>query len=831
MKSVLIKIGGILCLLVCALAQVGAQVRPDNYNDYIMDEANMTKTKLYAASPNSNNKHSEYGGVFTPKGELKILIVFVKFKNHNGPDDIEGYWPKKQAYPNWIKGNDFVFKSPNDFNNIPAYNKSLSRYYYDMTKHLPEKDRFKLYADYLTVEIDPQTSDFDDDRQWDRLVELACDELNKKYTKDELDKKLATCDKRKNCPDYLFDNSVDEQPDNVVDYVAFNFRYSKEKSWSADIIPQNMKKWQGSGGGYTSEKIVNKKVGSYYIRHGMVACLGIKPNVKTYIHEIGHQLYSAPHYGGCNNVLGEYLMTSKLWGMMPQISNEIYAGANAWERWYLGWINIKHDLKDKSQNGTYTIRDYYTTGDAIRIKMPYVDNQYVWLENHQGKTVYEKRWDYGEMLCNWKMPTPPTGLMIYVENLGTECDDNLIENGKNKMRLVNRDGNYDMLLQGYYEKRPEWCDNTLGKFKKNKDNPYSGYSTASNYLSDKNGDGEIDYTTDYNGGPKEQDEMIWVDDQFVYGNFAPNAGFQVGDKIGISTNPAIVNLQKFDNDNQKLERIRLNGISIKVLQKNANGDLTVQIKFDDYVFENDVRMCGDIILPPESITVNAGKIIDVDKSGTPNRTTKLNGQFVNPTIVSTSENTNMTLNSEASIILENESSFVIEKNSTMTLSDASIVVKKGCTLLVKSSATLNVKGKGFVLVEPGGYLCIEKGATIKLNDELSAIRFRNGAKMGVTSNISGVGTYYTTVSAIPYTGRGTISVYLNDVYIQNKTYSSNSYISGKNIYVGNSVSPKITSGNVVVKSGCTLILDAESEVLLDKGVEVQSGAVLETVKY
>lgn len=38
--------------------------------------------------------------------------------------------------------------------------------------------------------------------------------------------------------------------------------------------------------------------------------------------------------------------------------------------------------------------------------------------------------------------------------------------------------------------------------------------------------------------------------------------------------------------------------------------------------------------------------------------------------------------------------------------------------------------------------------------------------------------------------------------------------------------------NLVVKSGCTLILDAESEVLFDKNVDVQIGGSIETVgKY
>ena len=42
---------------------------------------------------------------------------------------------------------------------------------------------------------------------------------------------------------------------------------------------------------------------------------------------------------------------------------------------------------------TFTLRDFVTYGDVIRIKLPYKDsefasNQYIWLENHQsGKMI------------------------------------------------------------------------------------------------------------------------------------------------------------------------------------------------------------------------------------------------------------------------------------------------------------------------------------------------------------------------------------------------------------------------------------------------------------
>ena len=302
--------------------------------------------------------------------------------------------------------------------------------------------------------------------------------------------------------------------------------------------------------------------------------------------------------------------------------------------------------------------------------------------------------------------------------------------------------------------------------------------------------------------------------------------------MGIGTNPAITNLQTYNSSTYKLSPIYLNGISIQVIGKNASGDLTVRVKFDDYNFDNDIRMCGDIVFPPEIININTNVDILIDKGGTPNRTTEKKDVFINPSIISTSSNTNLKLFNNASITLENESAFILESNSTIEMSDNSrFIVKSGCTFKAKSGSNIIVKGSGKIIIENGAYFCIENGTNINLQDYLSVLNFHTGASLNVnTSVLTDPCTCKTSISSIIYNGNGSINQYQNDIYIQNETITRNRYITGRNIYVGRAVTTSKPQGDVIIKNGYFVIFDAEGETLIDRGFEVESGAGFEVIK-
>jgi len=190
-------------------------------------------------------------------------------------------------------------------------------------------------------------------------------------------------------------------------------------------------------------------------------------------------------------------------------------------------------------------------------------------------------------------------------------------------------------------------------------------------------------------------------------------------------------------------------------------------------------------------------------------------------------NTNYEFNKGCSIEIEDGGVLYLEKDKSMTLNSSNkIVVKKGGTLIV--GGNLDISEDGCIDVQAGGYLCVLLGAKLNLNNYLSVIRFYSGAKLGVNTSATNIpGSYYGVISSIKPNGDGCIALFTNNIYIQNQTISKNTYFSGKNIYIGNSITTSKPKGNVVVKTGNDLVLEAENEVLLDAGFEVAHGATLE----
>jgi hypothetical protein len=63
---------------------------------------------------------------------------------------------------------------------------------------------------------------------------------------------------------------------------------------------------------------------------------------------------------------------------------------------------VKSDTIKANGTATFYLRDFISTGDAVRILLPYTDagalNQYIWLENHRlkinnGKEDYPAYWE------------------------------------------------------------------------------------------------------------------------------------------------------------------------------------------------------------------------------------------------------------------------------------------------------------------------------------------------------------------------------------------------------------------------------------------------------
>jgi hypothetical protein len=122
----------------------------------------------------------------------------------------------------------------------------------------------------------------------------------------------------------------------------------------------------------------------------------------------------------------------------------------------------------------------------------------------------------------------------------------------------------------------------------------------------------------------------------------------------------------------------------------------------------------------------------------------------------------------------------------------------------------------------------QSGASIQLNDNESTIILRSGYIADVNSILPPTNSCIASSGTYPVTGNGRIKDYSNNLYIQNETISTNQHYIGNNIYVGNNVTPHKSQGNVTISGNNThVILDAEGNVVLDKGFKIELGSTLE----
>ena len=232
--------------------------------------------------------------------------------------------------------------------------------------------------------------------------------------------------------------------------------------------------------------------------------------------------------------------------------------------------------------------------------------------------------------------------------------------------------------------------------------------------------------------------------------------------MGNSYNPAIFEQQHYDLTTARLTPINLGGLSVELIAKNAAGDITVKVRYDDVNIVQNTRWSGDLQMMDVAgaangadVVVNAGKTLTINRSGTNNRHTKLAGSFINPTtFVCGGTNVLFLQNSGSTVSVEGaKTAFQVKDGGELKLNPygTTFAVKTGALLDIQSGGTYTgwyatttrieaggslvvrnggkLQGYGGVIqVQAGAYLCIEAGAD--LNDRGVILDVAPGAIIG-----------------------------------------------------------------------------------------------------
>jgi hypothetical protein len=687
---------------------------------------------------------SMHGKNMVAHGTVRALVVLVEFDYANPALDPypngTAAWPA-HALPNWVDNVDLTYNLfEHDESAIPPQ-ASMTRFLWDASG-----GDFHLVADYLSDIVTLPTTNGLAFSLFPSTVAQVCNAINQSYTT------LTTHFGNDAFSDYdkwtisSSNSGLDRPPvgDSSYDHVFFIFRNALDASSGTGRASP------GSPG-----TILTHAANSYTVFGAENA-----PPTKIMCHEFSHLQFggNAFHCAGGGNTPPPYYVhqywISQVggWSMMGAANASLMTWS-AWDRYRLGWtsdtnhsivcrdeanLNNKNgDLNpmNPTDAGTYLLRDFVASGDAIRIKLPYTDPskspQYLWMENHQGRDQNGHpfdRWHYEDAPC---VENLVPGLNMYMQidrevRTSTIYSEVFAESHptyggyEDYLRPLDASGHYD-LTYGSSIISPQCVGGeTYYPFVRALPNPLTGMGDTHWNTKDRNGDGELRREHDFT---LNQSELLnGVVNHHLYNLGNPRQEFTLTSNhtlLGIGTNPSSASAMNIVGGNgngpssKNLRRIYLNGVSVELMAQNTDGSIKVQVRFDDVDVDNDARWCADEIqLNPVatstgySLNVTAGKTVTLDRGTTATRRNNpemYNGQpvFNSATLMRCPANTWLNL--------DPNSNFVVDGGSTLRLESGSrLDVGNGAVLRVKRGSRLELMGGSVLNVLPGGQVIIEE---------------------------------------------------------------------------------------------------------------------------
>lgn len=670
----------------------------------------------------NNNKSSIYGDSFTPKGDLRALVIYVNFKEPalNSERHEMTHWPIGSKFPVYY-GKSVVdertgkliwaHQDPSDFQTKTYFNNdiylNLSEFYYAMSQ-----GKFRFYAEVLKDPITNKPIDININPKgitsYGEIVEKVYHKIAEIFPQDY---DWSRFDNIQNNPSFEFNSSVsfdNPQPDNKIDYVILNFR--NDNRWSPHPNGQIKSNWPKAIAGAGIEKTIGRnsrgdiKIGGKSGIRIFFSQGKIYERIELIIHEMAHTFINNPHTVMANKASGDYYYYNYGWGLMDSFSNFMPL-ANSWERWYAGWINITHDINEKNyvKKKQYLLKDYLEFGQTMRIKLPNTENEYIWLENHQLNNPYYKRPDLLVDAFGDSIITKQKGLVGFIEKIAPSREELYpFSRGTNGIKIIYGKGNYDYTFKELKEEAYAWGSEILD-VKKEDVNAYGGQHEASFFRYDFNDNDKIEHAKSANGARGNYIDgynIIEVDGRPVWGYVGPNLTLP-NKKLSAFSNPPLTNFQKFDWRRDKMAPVILHSLSIHPKKMN-NGIYQISINYEDGKIGNDFRMTGNIVLPAGvKIILEKKKKLTINKSKTYNSSKSINGSFI--------KNTNF--------LVENEGTFQFNKKSTIILNEnSSLIFKKGSHLILEKGVKIIVKNGATLKIEEGVLFDIDKKVEISIFD-------------------------------------------------------------------------------------------------------------------
>lgn len=658
-------------------------------------------------------RYSKNGFYLPPRGETRVLVIFAEIcymQGANDPTPPAGNpgWPA-HSLPVW---KDSIF----DTHNVPGGSGLLTKYFKEASS-----GEYLLLGDYLLAPDNGGVFIISTKGKRDNnlLLQAIHEKLGSNIVTGAGFSSIDDFDKW-----FLNDPGLPASPPGQIrkwDHVMVIWRNSRDHNGNEMNGVGDVGANLGTLLGFSTDTYSSFAKYNYFSMHVMR-------------HEFSHLLLGGNnfHVGGGNSGANYWIPTTGGWSMLGLYRSSIMSW-NAWDRQRLDWnlpgnqynpsvrnangtleMNGDLDASIASHSGIYTLRDFVSTGDALRIRLPYINpqtnfEQFIWIENHQGMAFngsYTDRFQFENHAC--VDPLVP-GLMMYLQ-IGNEVREapssaalfgpsyedylrNIPANG-----FFDRNFNNDTVLNSCVAWKYRY------PFIREFENPLTGGGDQEDYTVDINGDDVINLK-DQRGNDVELKDGVHLKKLFSLGNSSHVFTMNGNKKIGVGTNPSSASMMNMvsheapTNHPKDLRKIYLNGVSVEMLEQLANGDIRIKVRFDDVDVNQDVRWCADeIVLNPIqsesgfSLNVKSGKKITLDQGHTATRMTNpivFDGEkvFASPTYFRAKSGAFINLEEGADFVISNRSTMHLETGSKLIANASSrVIVKAGSKLIVDDCA-------------------------------------------------------------------------------------------------------------------------------------------------
>ncbi len=581
-----------------------------------------------------------------------------------------------------------------------------------------------------------------------------------------------------------------------------------------------------SGSGYGVFAYPRKKIkmgASFYAYDvGNYQCIGdgdIRVSLSV-DHEFAHCLFgnNSFHTSGGNHygdpIINSFMGLQSGFGLMGGSRTSLIS-CNGYDRWRMDWRSPSNIAYPIAANGvdsdisvpfsgtrTYYLRDFLSYGDAIRIKLPYVGtseepNQYLWIENHQVGENNKREWLRYSNLPGSCRPSGTAGIYCYYQ-IGrdilesSDSTEVFFSSEKDNLKIASAEGNYDIEHIGYEKDCFNWQNRPIIRYLK--ENPLTGVNDQTEIYINNRGTNVIEPSYDHLDFPiKEKNSILY--------NKLPSLGdefdsFQDGDQIKIDTNPASVNvlthhsvlykssssyiqLNPVDND-RNTRTIYLSGLRIgfeEVSQNESGKIFKVEIGWDDYEINQNVRWCGTIELN-ESVIIKSNNSVNLEQGLSTvkaNNPVIFNGDYVfaDATVLQCNDNSYFEINDNAELKISENSSFILSSGSELKL-------KNGGLINVDTGGTFSTQEGSFISIDGINWIHSTTGTTDICNATIIGNGYLNGTALFLSfenQSLSGMGIYnaWNTITCdnVTINSNANITLSAKDLTVINGPFSMN----------------------------------------------------------